>query len=147
MVMRLWFAALLALVVHVTTSSGQVLKDERLYGDWVIDVEQTEAYLRSNRVMPEKALEKMRPIFSNMRLKFGEKRAWKIGATPEANTEFSYTVIALTATKTVFTSPDIFGEKVTATIRWDGNGYWQETTMFPGYRERFKRPVADSPAK
>jgi len=120
-------------------------EENRLIGAWVIDVKATEDYLRSNKILPDAVLDRMRPLWADMYLVYdatGVQKKEKDG-TLGSRTEIQ--VIMRTEKKMMFTSIDATAKKVTTTLTWDDGAFWQETTHFPRYRERFIRAKATEP--
>jgi hypothetical protein len=125
--------------------AGASLAEPRLQGIWIIDVAETEAYLREHHVMSDKALERMHAVFAGLKLRYEGTRVCKIDAAGETEGCDDISIVAVTATKTVFTSQGADNEAVTSTLTWEDDGYWQETSVFPGYREKFVRPQEQPP--
>lgn len=128
-----WFAIAVA-------AEAKAPGEDRLIGEWVIDVKATEAYLRANNILPDAVLDRMRPMLAKMRLIYDSTGVQKLGedGLPEGRTEIH--IVVRSEKRTIFTSLDAKGTKVTTTLIWEADAYWQETTVFPGYRERFIRP-------
>jgi hypothetical protein len=124
---------------------GAPLSEPRLQGVWIIDVAETEAYLREHDVMSDRALERVRPVLGGLTLRYEGTRVCKVDATGGAEDCMDISITAVTATKTVFTSRGANKESVTSTLTWEDDGYWQETSVFPGYREKFVRPQEPPP--
>lgn len=139
---------LAAFLLASAAAVGAALSGEdRLIGAWVIDVKATEDYLRSNKILPDAVLDRMRPLWADMHLVYdatGVQKKEKDG-TLGSRTEIH--VIMRTEKKTMFTSIDATGKKVTTTLAWDDGAFWQETTHFPRYRERFIRAKATKPSQ
>lgn len=133
--------------LSLSCSVGAPLTEPRLQGVWVIDVAETEAHLREHDVMSDKAIERMHAVFAGLKLRYEGTRVCKIDAAGETEGCSDISIVAVTATKTVFTSQGADNEAVTSTLTWEDDGYWQETSVFPGYREKFVRPQGQPPCE
>ena len=142
MIRLLYIIALCFCFPFTATVGAATPVEDRLLGAWVIDVEATENYLRANKILPDAAVDRMHPLLAEMRLVYDLTGVQKMGkdGVSEGRTEIQ--ILMRSEKKTVFTSTDTTGEKVTTTITWDDGAFWQETTVFPGYRERFIRAIA-----
>lgn len=141
---RLLYLAALWLA-FATTVRATTLVEDRLVGTWVIDVKSTEEYLRSNKVLSEAALERIRPLLAEMHLVYDATGVQKVAKDGSSEGWTEIRVIVRTEEKTIFTSIDATGAKVTTTLTWDDGAFWQETTHFPRYRERFIRAKMTEP--
>lgn len=123
----------------VCSLSAKSSMEQRLAGAWEIDVVATENYLRANKVLSEPVIERMRPKLAALRLVYDEAGVAALGSdgAPLGHTETA--IVASTKNKTVFTTVDQAGKKTTTWLVWDDGGFWQETSAFPRYKERFVR--------
>lgn len=111
-----------------------------LLGSWRLDRDATREYLRTNNVMPEHLIEKLFKAQISIEWSFDDTCVY--GGAHEKGASMPYRITLHHKNKLVMVAKDkTTGKEVKSTITLDdnGQGYWQETDLVEGYRERVIR--------
>ena len=123
-------------VTLITAVEGQRSVRSRLVGNsYRLDADLTEAYLRENDIMPDKALQAMAPYWEKLIVRW-EKKAVHADAR-SGQTLVPYEVVSDDGKRMVYRVRNSNGVFESMTIVPAKDGYWQESKHLPGYREFF----------
>jgi len=125
---------LISILILSTACFGGGL-DSLIGKSFKLDKEATQHYLIEKKVFPEEHISKLDKFMDHLVVKWNDKsietETWSGSGSAE------YKVVAKTKTKIILKVKNEIGEWNETRIFLTDDGYWQETGVFPGYREKF----------
>ena len=100
-----------------------------------LDKQATQKYLKEEKVFPEEHLPKLDKFMNHLVVRW-KKESIEVVAWSESRSS-EYKFVAETKTKIILKVKNELGEWNETRIFLTGDGYWQETDVFPVYREKF----------
>lgn len=109
--------------------------DTLIGNSYKLDKEATQLYLKENKVLSEELIPKMDKFMNHLVVTW-ERESIHVEAWSGAGTS-EYKLVAETPKKIILKVKNELGEWNETRIILTEDGYWQETDVFAGYREKF----------
>ena len=100
-----------------------------------LDKETTQNYLKENGIVPEEHLHKLDKFMDHLVVRWKNKSIEADTWSGSGSSEYKF--VAETKTKIILKVKNKLGEWNETRIILTEDGYWQETDVFPSYREKF----------